>query len=226
MRLAVAEPGDEDAIAALCAEVDTFYGATPAGTPGERAGQVRSVLFGDPPLSRALLAWDGSDLAGFAAYAFLWPAAGLDVSLYLKELYVAEQYRRAGLGARVMTELYRIAAECGCSRVEWTADTDSPGAMAFYEALGVKPVASKIFYRAEVPRVAGPVALPVRVPIRVRCPRFPEPWPVRGLRHFARQAFMRISLCCCPASTERPGNGSGKYSAMRDRRLLTASVMD
>ena len=58
--LADAKPGDQDAIAALCAELDGFYGDTPQGTPAERAAQVRDVLFGDPPRAFALLARDGT----------------------------------------------------------------------------------------------------------------------------------------------------------------------
>jgi hypothetical protein len=85
--LADAVPGDETAIAALCAELDEFYGSLPEGLPAERAAQVREVLFGDPPLARVLVAWDGQAPAGFAAYSFLWPTAGLTAGLYLKELY-------------------------------------------------------------------------------------------------------------------------------------------
>ncbi len=168
MRVAHAAPGDEDAIASLCAELDESYGDTPQGTPGERAEQVRAALFGGPPSARALLAWDGATLAGFASYSFLWPAAGLTNSLYLKELYVAQAYRRAGLGQMLMQALYRIAADRGCSRVEWTTDQDNPGAQAFYETLGVKPRASKIFYRVGGEDLEGdrPVSLPVRVPTR------------------------------------------------------------
>lgn len=69
-----AAPGDEAAIAALCAEMDEFYGSLPEGLPAERAEQVQDALFGDPPLARALVAWDGESPAGFAAYSFLWPA--------------------------------------------------------------------------------------------------------------------------------------------------------
>lgn len=167
MRIAHAAPGDEDAIASLCAELDEFYGDSPQGTPGERAEQVRAALFGVPPCAWALLAWDGGMLAGFASYSFLWPATGLSRSLYLKELYVTQVYRRGGLGQELMQTLYRVAADHGCSRVEWTADQENPGAQAFYEALGVKPKASKIFYRADGEGLEGegcPVSLPVRVP--------------------------------------------------------------
>lgn len=92
--VADAVAGGEVHIAALCAELDQFYGDLPAGTPAERAAQVRDVLFGSPPLAYALVARDGQAPAGLAAYSFLWPAAGLSASLYLKELYVAEAYRR------------------------------------------------------------------------------------------------------------------------------------
>jgi GNAT superfamily N-acetyltransferase len=156
--LADAEPGDQDAIAVLCAELDGFYGDTPQGTSAERAAQVRDVLFGDPPLAFALLARDGDTLAGFAAYSFLWPAAGLTSSLYLKELYVAGVYRRQRVGAMLMDGLYKIAAKRGCSRVEWTTDQANPGAQAFYEALGVKPHPSKIFYRASGEQLTQPAS--------------------------------------------------------------------
>lgn len=148
IKLADAVPGDEDAIAALCAELDEFYGDTPQGMPAHRGAQVRAALFADRPLARALLAWDGPVLAGFASYSYLWPAIGLSASLYLKELYVAQAYRRAGTGKLLMDSLYKIAASQGCSRVEWTTDTGNPGARAFYAALGAEPLTSKIFYRA------------------------------------------------------------------------------
>jgi len=142
-----AEPGDENAIAALCAELDGFYGDDPDGSPAERAAIVRDTLFGSPPFAYALLARDGETLAGLAAYSFLWPAAGLTASLYLKELYVAESYRRAGTGRLLMDGLQEVARRRGLSRVEWTTDATNTGARAFYDALGAKPLTEKIFYR-------------------------------------------------------------------------------
>jgi GNAT superfamily N-acetyltransferase len=145
--IADAEPGDENAIAGLCAELDGFYGDAPEGTPAGRAAIVRGVLFGSPPLAHALLAWDGETLAGLAAYSFLWPAAGLTASLYLKELYVADAYRRTGTGRLLMDGLQAVAERRGLSRVEWTTDASNTGARAFYGALGARPLTEKIFYR-------------------------------------------------------------------------------
>ena len=153
--LAAAVPGDEGKVAALLAELARFYGGSPAGTPAERSADVRGALFGAPPLAYALLAWDGPDLAGMAAYSFLWPASGLTASLYLKELYVARAHRRSGAGRALMDGLSAIAARRGLSRVEWTTDAPNRDAQAFYAALGAQPLTSKVFYRA-VPWTAEP----------------------------------------------------------------------
>jgi GNAT superfamily N-acetyltransferase len=152
IKLAEAAPADADAIARLLAELAVFYGGTPEGTPDERAEQVSAALFGDPPAARALLAWDRTALAGLASWSFLWPAVGLTRSLYLKELYVAQAYRRASVGRLLMEGLFRIAADHDCSRVEWTTDTGNSGAQRFYESLGATPLATKVFYRL-TPRV-------------------------------------------------------------------------
>ena len=152
IRLADALPGDEDAIVALYAELDAFYGvASPHGSAAERAVRVRTGLFGDPPAGRALLAWEETVLAGFAGYQFIWPSSALTVSLYLKELYVAAAYRRSGVGRLLMNRLLAVARERGCTRVEWTVDAPNAGARAFYESLGAAPLTSKLFYRATLP---------------------------------------------------------------------------
>lgn len=146
--LAHATPDDVPAIVELSAEVDRFYGARPHGTPDERADRVRAALFADPPVARMLLAHDGHALAGLASYTFMWPSIRLSASLYLKELFVAEQYRRSGAGRLLMERLRTIASERGCTRMEWTTDTGNSQARAFYESLGAKPT-SKVFYRVE-----------------------------------------------------------------------------
>ena len=141
-------PGDVIALAELLEEMDYFYGAVGAEPLDERVRQINDALFSVPAAAHALLAWDGIQPAGMAAYSFLWPAAGLTRSLYLKELYVGEGYRRRGVGKLLMQALFETADKHGCSRVEWTTDRDNVGAQAFYEMLGLPQHPSKIFYRA------------------------------------------------------------------------------
>jgi GNAT superfamily N-acetyltransferase len=101
IEIRAARPRDVDAIARLCDEMDRFYGDPPE-SQDRRTRQITGALFADPPSAYAMLAWDGEQLTGLAAYSYLWPAAGTSRSLYLKELYVAESARRTGTGALLM----------------------------------------------------------------------------------------------------------------------------
>ncbi|QDY12010.1 GNAT family N-acetyltransferase [Micromonospora sp. HM134] len=129
--------------------MDKFYGDTDVEPLDVRVRQINEALFGDPPLAFAVLAWDAEALVGLATYSFLWPAAGLTRSLYLKELYVAETARGRGVGKLLMDRLIEIAATNSCSRIEWTTDRDNTQAQRFYEKLGVAQNGDKIFYRLE-----------------------------------------------------------------------------
>ncbi|WP_406437651.1 GNAT family N-acetyltransferase [Streptomyces sp. NBC_00631] len=148
-----AEKRDVPALAELIEEIERYYGAadTDIQPIDERRLQVEEALFGAPPLASALLVEDeAGDIVGLAAYSYLWPAAGSSHSLFLKELYVRGTLRRQGIGARLMGELRALAAaRPGCSRVEWMADRDNPGAPAFYEALGFSESEGKIVYRVD-----------------------------------------------------------------------------
>jgi len=156
-----AEPADAEALASLLTEVDRYYGATEEEPLAQRLPLIRSALFETPPSAYALLAWDDDRLVGLAAYSFLWPAAGVTRSVFLKELYVSEASRQHGVGRQLMSELCRLARENDCDRVEWTADADNPVALSFYETLGVPPASSKVFYRIDgealVQMASGPV---------------------------------------------------------------------
>lgn len=144
-----AEPRDVQALTVLMGDLDRFYGATEIEQSDQRTQEIAACLFQEPRAAYVLLAWEAGQLIGMAAYSFLWPAAGVTRSLYLKELYITEAFRRQGVGALLMQELYRIAAEHTCSRIEWTADAGNELAEAFYERLGVSSNQGEIFYRAK-----------------------------------------------------------------------------
>lgn len=142
-------PGHVEAFAALAEEMDRFYGATDVDPLDLRLQQITDALFGNPPTAYALMAWDDDQPVGFASYSFLWPAAGLTRSLFLKELYVAQTARRTGVGKLIMQSLAEIAIKHECSRLEWHTDRPNTEAQRFYTELGVPVDDSKMFYRAQ-----------------------------------------------------------------------------
>lgn len=144
-----AKPDDIEALAALLGEMDRFYGATDLESLEARLRQIREALFADPPGAYAILAWQDDEPVGLATYSFLWPAAGLSRSLFLKELYVADTRRHSGVGKLLMQSLFDLAAKHGCSRVEWMTDDVNADAQQFYETQGHRPNPSRVFYRVE-----------------------------------------------------------------------------
>lgn len=138
---------DLPALAALFAEMRRFYGATEIEPAAEREEQLRALLFDGQPIAQVIVAHDEAVLAGFASYTFHWPAVGLTKSLFLKELYVTGSVRGRGAGKALMREVFRVAAETGCSRVEWMTDLTNTDAQAFYERIGAQPNTAKVFYR-------------------------------------------------------------------------------
>jgi GNAT superfamily N-acetyltransferase len=144
-----AEPRDAAAIAVLLEELGRYYGATELEPLDRRIIQINEAIFSQPPAAYALLARDGRRVAGLAAYSFLWPAVGASRSLYLKELYVPDAYRRQGVGSLLLRAVFETAVGLGCSRVEWTTDAGNIGARAFYAKLGLTDHPVKVFYRVE-----------------------------------------------------------------------------
>jgi GNAT superfamily N-acetyltransferase len=142
-------PGNVEDIAMLMEKLDRSYGVTNIEPRGQREPQIAAALFQEPKAAYAFLAWDWEQLVGIASYSFLWPAAGVTRSLYLKELYVIEGYRRKDVGTLLMQRLCQVAVEYGCSRVEWTTDKGNVLGESFYERLGIPQNQEKIFYRLE-----------------------------------------------------------------------------
>lgn len=135
---------DIEVISLILGEIEAYYGGK--AVAGDQA-QIRAALFGARPAATVLLARDGDEVLGLASYSLLWPAAGADLSLYLKELYVREPARRRGIGGALMMELREEATAAGCSRIEWTADRDNPTALNFYARFGFTQREGKSFYR-------------------------------------------------------------------------------
>ncbi|MPZ81125.1 MAG: GNAT family N-acetyltransferase [Actinophytocola sp.] len=126
--------------------MDRHYGKTEFEAVDVRERRIADILFGSPPLSSALVARRDGVLAGIATYSFHWPAADLHTSMFMKDLFVADGHRGAGIGEGLLRALRKVAAERECSRIEWTVDQGNTGAERFYAALGAQRT-DKTFYR-------------------------------------------------------------------------------
>lgn len=83
-----------------------------------------------------LVAVDGQRVLGFVTLVPLFPAGNLNVSLFIKDLYVAADARGRGIGAALMRRSAAEARRLGAARLELTVDDNNPRAKALYERLG------------------------------------------------------------------------------------------
>jgi GNAT superfamily N-acetyltransferase len=135
-------PEDHPALTALMVEMQGHY-SVPCPPPDEIIAGLAAL----PAGVDILIAVRGQTVLGFASACNLYPGPGLKTGYFLKEIYVADAARGAGLGRALMTALAELALERGHRRIDWTADADDPALLRFYESLGAVVHTKKVFYR-------------------------------------------------------------------------------
>jgi GNAT superfamily N-acetyltransferase len=148
LRTRLAEGSDEVALAALFHAVDLHYWGAAAPSGEAMAEHVRRNILAARSCEIAIAELDGKPV-GLATFAVLFPAPGPAGQLYMKDLFALAEARGRGVGQALMAFLAKLALERGCSRFDWTAETDNPEALAFYDRLGARRVEEKIYYRLE-----------------------------------------------------------------------------
>ncbi|MBY8976188.1 GNAT family N-acetyltransferase [Rhodobacteraceae bacterium NNCM2] len=101
----------------------------------------------DSGYSETVIAWDGDAPVGYASYTFMQPTDGAGAQMFMKELFVADAARSKGVGRLLMRRMGEIAVARGCLRLDWTANTDNPRGLAFYDRLGAERMEKRVYYR-------------------------------------------------------------------------------
>lgn len=130
------------ALADLMIEMQAHY-----GVPCPDRADILARLAALPPGVEVLVAQRGGDLVGFAFAGAIFPGPGLKSGFFLKELYVVDSARGAGIGRALMRALAELALARGHARLDWTADAANPDLLRFYESLGAAAQTEKVFYR-------------------------------------------------------------------------------
>ncbi len=149
-RISAVQPADVHALHRLVRELAEYEQLTEICVSTE--SDLRDALFGAGPAAEALVARlyeDSEVIVGFALYFHTYSTFLGRRSLWLEDLFVRPEYRRAGLGRRFLTELAGIARDRGCGRFEWAVlDWNTPS-IAFYERLGARHLSDWLVYRLD-----------------------------------------------------------------------------
>ena len=97
------------------------------------------ALVGPTPMVEVFLAELSGKAVGFALFFQTFSTFVGRPGIYLEDLFVLPEYRRQGIALALFQELFRIARERDCLRVEWTVlDWNEPAIKFYTEKLGAK----------------------------------------------------------------------------------------
>ncbi len=92
----------------------------------------------NPPDFYCLIAEDNDKIAGMLVYYFLPYTAQNRPAIYMKELYVDENYRGQKIGEQLMNAVKIEAERNNCSQIKWAVAPWNEAGIRFYERLGAK----------------------------------------------------------------------------------------
>ncbi|PJO79289.1 GNAT family N-acetyltransferase [Neisseria brasiliensis] len=89
-----------------------------------------------PPDFHCLVADSDGLIGGMLVYYFLNYTAQNQPAVYIKELYVSENFRNQKIGEKLMHALYAEAKAKGCGQIKWTVAAWNDAGQRFYQRLG------------------------------------------------------------------------------------------
>jgi len=97
-------------------------------------------LFGPSPKAHALIVEQDGQPAGFAIYFYNFSTFLGRPGIYVEDVFIRPEFRRAGFGRAIFKYLAQKAVAENCGRMEWwVLDWNEP-AIRFYAGLGAVPM--------------------------------------------------------------------------------------
>lgn len=97
-------------------------------------------LFGERPMAEVLISEHAGAPVGFALFFHNFSTFEGRPGLYLEDLFVLPQARGLGAGKALLARLAQIAIDRDCARLEWSVLDWNEPSIAFYRALGARPM--------------------------------------------------------------------------------------
>ncbi|WP_095083966.1 GNAT family N-acetyltransferase [Mesorhizobium sophorae] len=149
---------DATALATMLCEMAVHYRQPPLDH--ERALLAARKWLGEesPAYPHFALAFVEGEVSGLVSVAIAHPGIDLERLLFLKDLFVRDKARNAGVGRALIGFLAGHCRRHGIGRIDLTTEDWNEGALRFYDRLGAERHGQKVFLRlsSEALKVAKP----------------------------------------------------------------------
>jgi GNAT superfamily N-acetyltransferase len=134
IRIDAATPNDVPLILELIRELAEYEREPDAAQA--TAEQMHAALFGERPAVEAVIARIDDEPVGWAVWFQTFSTWTGKPGLWLEDLYVRPQFRRAGAGKALLVYLAQVCMERDYGRFEWSVLDWNEPALDFYRNLG------------------------------------------------------------------------------------------
>ncbi len=109
--------------------------------------RLSAALFGENPAAEALIAESGGRVAGYAVYFPTFSTFLAIQGIWLEDIYVRPESRRAGVGGALLAAVAARLLERGGQRLEWSALDWNERALSFYSSIGAQTMDEWVTHR-------------------------------------------------------------------------------
>jgi GNAT superfamily N-acetyltransferase len=146
-RIRPAERVDVPLILGLIRELADYERLSDSVTGTEE--RLERHLFGDRPAAEAVIAERGGEPVGFALFSTSFSTFLCRPGIWLEDLFVRPEQRRAGVGRALLEHVAALAVDRDCGRMEWAALDWNRPAIDFYAGVGAHPVDGWVIHRLD-----------------------------------------------------------------------------
>ena len=111
-----------------------------------QAGRLREALFGPHPRLHGWGVESGNQLVGFMTVTIDYATWTADFFLHMDCLYLDEDFRKQGLGRKLIEELKKFGREKKIDLIQWQTPTHNVDAIRFYEKMGAHSKDKKRYF--------------------------------------------------------------------------------
>lgn len=145
LQLRAAQPADVSLLLQLIKELAEFERLRDEVQATE--ADLANSLFGVQRHAEVLLAFVGTEPAGFALFFHNYSTFMGKPGIYLEDLYVRDAFRAQGIGTALLKAVGEIAVSRNCGRYEWSVLNWNKRAIDFYEKMGARAMSEWTVYR-------------------------------------------------------------------------------
>lgn len=97
---------------------------------------LREVMFGENSFVEGLMAFADETPVAYAIFFPYFASFKGERSIFLEDIYIKPDFRKVGLGEKMLREIAKIAKSQGCTRIDFQVAKENKNAIEFYKKLG------------------------------------------------------------------------------------------